>query len=519
MMFARNNDFRARQDDGPRPTEALLWSESGDGGATWTPHQYVPLESVVSRMHVLPAGGDRFVMVYNDWPAGRFVHDRNNLALFFTRGTGIDFVAGPGVTGHEPFVMYPQMWIEGDSLLVSYSQGNMPRSIKVSHVSPLPEPDRYYIFPRSNLPPPPAPAWEDNSLVFSGTQYIESRESIDLGDAFACGAWIRAEGDGVLIDNRTTNPQAGFLWGLAYREGKLHPYLYVGSPEHNLVSTLEVPRAEWSYVGLTVNHADGSADLYVNDRVERLAYSRPANPLTGTTPYIGHKRFEGSQVSGLVARVRRLVLYANSAFAADTHARLARWLAGEIEGDPTGEARADLWMDATDQAGLETAFKMPDALSHGAEVLSVDGAEVLRLRGEASAGIDLDENVRGAGDRVELRFRFRVENGDEHVICTVGDADEPARLVATAGAVQLEAGGQIVRVGQLDPGNWNGVELVTHGDRTFARANDGADAEVRHNPVATWAYLGHGYRTRRIPPENSFLVDVASLRSRVERAE
>jgi len=146
MMLARNNDFRGRQEEGPRPAEMLLWSKSADGGATWTPHEYVPLETVASRMHVLPAGGDRYMMVHNDWPAGRFCSDRNNLALFFTRGPGFAFTAGPGLTGAEPVACYPQMFIRDNAVSISYSQGMHYRSIKVVHVSPLPDPNRYYLF-------------------------------------------------------------------------------------------------------------------------------------------------------------------------------------------------------------------------------------------------------------------------------------------------------------------------------------------------------------------------------------
>ncbi|HJN14973.1 MAG TPA: sialidase family protein, partial [Armatimonadota bacterium] len=313
MMFARNNDFRDVATGGPRPTEALLWSLSRDGGETWTPHEYVPIETVVSRMHVMPAGGDRFMMVMNDWPAGKFVHDRYNHALFFTRGAGIDFVAGPGITGLEPFVHYPQMWMKGGSLLVSYSQGNLPRSIKVARVSPLPKLETYYLFPRSNLPPPPAPMREGDSLAFNGQQYVESRETVEFSDAFSIGAWIRADGDGVLIDNRSANPQAGFLWGLAFKGGKLRPYFFIGSPERNLVSDLEVPRAKWSYVGISVDHAGGAITFYAGEESQKMQYAMPANDPAAFTPYIGHKRFEASQVQSLTGLIRRLGVQAGVA--------------------------------------------------------------------------------------------------------------------------------------------------------------------------------------------------------------
>ena len=487
MMFARNNDFRGRDEEGPRPTEALLWSESYDGGETWTPHQYVPLKTVVSRMHVLPGGGDRWMMVYNDWPAGRAVHDRKNLALFFTRGAGIDFVAGPGVSGQEPFVMYPQMWVNGEELLVSYSQGNSLRSIKVARVSPLPKADTYYLFPRSNVPPPQAPRLEGGALIFDGTQRVEGLEVLELGEeAFSARAVLGRAGDGTLLDNRTTNPQAGVLWGLARREGKLVQYFFVGSAERNLFSTLEVPGGQKAAVGISVDHTAGSVTFAVNGEEETIPYAKPANRLTAATPYVGYKRFEESQVSGFTGVLETL----------------------EVE---VG-ARRVLLLDAA-RAGLGGPWKLPEEPGEGVETVVVEGVECLRFRGEASAGVDLDENARG-DDVVEVHLRFRVESGEEHVILTVGDANEPARVVAREGAVWLEAEGQRERVGAIQEG-WTEVDVRTVGDRTEARVGDGEAAEVRHEPVATWVYLGEGYRRGRVPAASAFVVDVGAVRTAV----
>jgi len=508
MMFARNNDFRDAATGGPRPTEALLWSESGDGGETWTPHQHVPIETVVSRMHVTPAGGDRFMMVMNDWPAGKFVHDRYNHALFFTRGAGIDFVAGLGITGLEPFVHYPQMWTKDDSLLVSYSQGNLPRSIKVARVSPLPKPDTYYLIPRSNLPPPPAPTREGDALVFNGKQYIEAREVTDFGDeAFSLGAWIRADGAGVLIDNRSTNPQAGFLWGLAFKDGKLRPYFFIGSPERNLVSNLKVPRAQWSYVGISVDHAGGAITFYAGEDAQTMAYAMPANKPTALTPYIGHKRFEASQVPSFTGLVRRLAVRADVAVEADAHRRFAdsrgaqaSWTAPDMDLDPASEA-------------FNTDFVMPTAPVPSITHTTIDRRDVLRIAGEASAGVELEENTRD--DMVEFSFSFLVESGNEHVLCTIGDANQPSRLVAKQGMVYLEAGDASEAVGSVRAG-WTDVGLQTSGDMTRATVRLGGSAAVIHHPAATWIYLGQGYRTDRIPPENVCFIDIASVRSRVE---
>lgn len=57
MMFSRNNTQREKGHSSPTSGEYLLWSMSRDGGQTWTAQQYVPVESVCSRMHAAPLDG------------------------------------------------------------------------------------------------------------------------------------------------------------------------------------------------------------------------------------------------------------------------------------------------------------------------------------------------------------------------------------------------------------------------------------------------------------------------------
>lgn len=522
MMFARNNDFRGRAEDGPRPAEMLMWSRSTDGGATWTPHEYVPLETVCSRMHVLPAGGDRFAMVHSDWPADKFVSDRQNIALFFTRGAGIDFVAGPGLTGYEPVVAYPQMCIRGDTMLVSYSQGNQPRSIKVAHVSPLPDPDRYYLFPRTNLPPPAAPERIGDAYRFFGGQHIATRAVIDPGEeAFSIGAWVWPRGGGVLLDTRRSNPNAGFVCGVRGGEHWLRPFIYLATPEHNIAPSIEFTPGQWNYVGFTVDNRAGSIVFHINAQSERVPFTAPAGqPLRGTTGHIGAKRFEGSRLTGLIGELRALALYRSTVFGVAEHNWLHNAFAASLD-RPTRAPAAPpkgkpiVWLDPAGEPAFDRDFVLPQDDPGGVTVVEADGRQAVRFSGEASAGVDLDQNDRRRGDRVELTFRFRIESGDDHVLCTVGDANEPARLVAKSGELWLKAGDEQRSCGRLRTGDWNLVELLTQGEQTSARLNDGSRTRVQHEPVATWLYLGQGYRTGAIPGESRFLVDVPSVRSRV----
>ena len=525
MMFSRNNDFRGRTEDGPRPSEMLLWSKSADGGETWTPHEYVPLETVASRMHVLPAGGVRFMMVHNDWPAGRFVSDRNNLALFFIRGDGINFVAGPGVTGREPVVAYPQMWVRDDSVLISYSQGSSPRSIKVVHVSPLPDPERYYLFPRDNLLPSVVPRRVGDSYSFGGMQHIATREVVEPGDkAFSAGVWVRPRESGVILDTRDANQPRGFAWGLMNSaKGSLQPFLFLGTPKRNMTPSFELQYGVWTYVGLTVDMQSGTATFYVDGKADRVDFDASKSyALQGTTGRIGAKRFESSQLIGLGGELRVLAIYPSTLFGAEEHDWLYNAFAEELGQPIRSPARAPevepvLWLDPADDASFGDNFALPENQSGGIEVVTIDGSQALRFSGEASAGVDLDENDRDRGDRIKIGFRFKIESGDGQVLCTVGDANQPARVVVRSDEVWLQATAGAVRCGKVKRGGWTQIGVITAGDETSVTVGDGQSAGVRHQPIATWVYFGQGYRTGAIPAASRFLVDVDSVRSRVYR--
>ncbi|MBN1342332.1 MAG: exo-alpha-sialidase [Phycisphaerae bacterium] len=521
-MVARNNDHRRADKGGPSPSEMLLWSRSADGGATWSPHEYVPLETVASRMHVLPAGGDRFVMVHNDWPASRFVADRYNLALFFTRGGGIDFVAGPGLTAREQTVAYPQMWFRDNAALISYSQGNQYRSIKVVHVSPLPSPDRYYLFPRSNVPPPPRPARLGDAFGFDGAQHVATRRVIEPGDdGFSIGAWVRPEAGGVLLDTRSGNPSGGFVCGLDTRD--LRPFVHLATAEGNIKPPLPLDRGRWDYVGLTVDNRTGLAMFHVNDKVHGITFRPPAPiPLRGTTGYIGTKRMPSSTLPAFIGEIRVFEVYGALLDAAQHNvlhnrfAAMARREALAPAETPTGAPI--LRLDPADRGGLEKDFVLPADSADRAEVGTVDGRQSLLLTGNASAGVDLDENDRGRGDGVEFGFKFELHSGKNLVICTVGDADQPARLIIRDGRLWLATSREQRPCGTVRQGQWTDVRITTEANTTTAAVNGAPPVSVTHKPSGTWIYLGQGYRSGAAsqPVDGQIAIDVQSVRSRVE---
>ncbi len=553
MMFSRNNSHPQLGVGRPTSGEYLLWSTSRDQGHSWAPLQYVPLESVCSRMHVVPVDGRgvwepsrpnddfdhrRLMMIHNDAPGADFTWSaaRRNLALFFLRGAGLAFVAGNGLTGDEPEVAYPQMWRHGDTLGVCYTQGNgSPRNIRVALVSPLPKPDQYYVFPRSNdFAPSARPRRVANCWTFDGAQYLATRRPIDPGpQGFSLGAWIRAASNGTLLDTRTeSGPAGGVLVMLVGRKsasrgtpGGSYAQIGLRNVPRAIDAQLPFPRdGRWHYLGITLDYPAGRAVFYVDDRTETVRFAPGADAaLRGTNAHIGLKRPAKSQVPGFRGEIRSLALYAGATLGHEAHQTLRDRMAKPSS--PAGPAAAVagglkplVWLTPADATALARDFVLPaEDRRGGTELLQVDGHTTLRLRDQASAGVDLDANLRQRGDRVMLRFRCRVEQGERATLCTLGDFNQPARVVMRDGLIRLVAGTQEQTCGPAVANGWTVVHLETHDDRTQAWLEGGTPAEVRHRPLATWAYLGEGFPRYGVYPGNQLLVDVDSLATRVVR--
>ena len=494
LMFARNNAIPALGDQPAAPAEALTWSLSRDGGATWSPHAYVPLDTVVSRMHLLrQPGSDRALMLHNDWPAGRFCADRRNLALFVTRGGGIAFTAGLGLTDREPEVAYPQMAIHGDALLFAYSQGACGlRNIRAVRVSPLPDPAQLYLYPRSNLTPPPQCALTNGALVLSGGHALTCRAAPPVPpDRFCAEAEINPDDDGVLFDNRSR--AGGLVWGLS---GVC--FVHLGEPAKNIRSTLPVPRGRWSRVGVVIDYPRGEVVFSANSRSERASFKPGRRSLSGAAATLFGPAPTNSSLTAFEGAVRSLTLDGtNRLLDAANPAAFARDFLVSTRGarprDGTSAARTD--SSATvDLAGDRT---------------------LLRLTGPASAGVELAANDRAAGDAVEFAFDFRIERGATGTLCTVGDANQTARASVRGADIVLRVGGITRLCGQTKPGAWQRLVLRTRSGVTAVTLDGNPPAELSHTPQATWLYLGEGFPSSAPASDLSFCADASSARSRV----
>jgi hypothetical protein len=160
-MMARNIGTEEKIQKSPM-TEAAGYTYSHDFGRSWVheKRQVLPMELSNSRPHVVNFG-ERNIMAHNDFYTPSLLHweHRYNLALFFNRGRGVNFVAGPVIDTRMS--EYPQICIHENQAIVIYSaREHYPysapktskdlkeRFIMVARFD-LPRPDRSYIFARN----------------------------------------------------------------------------------------------------------------------------------------------------------------------------------------------------------------------------------------------------------------------------------------------------------------------------------------------------------------------------------
>ena len=534
LMVFRNNCNAGFFDEMPRPSQFLIGSRSKDGGETWSVPEYVPIETVCSRMYVAPLDGKGIwnpavpgddytgrlqLMFHNDAPGSKdWTGDRRNLAMFFRRGDGFEFTAGPGFVGTEPSVVYPQHCIHDGALVVTYNQSySEKRSIRYARITPLPDPRKRYLLPRSDSVPNPQPSIHDGFLRFEGRQYVTSRHiPATENNRLSLAGWIRWRSVGYLIDTRP----GGLAWRIATNLQDRMPNIFFRSEvtkSKQFNSTLSLKQDEWIYIGLDLDPDKGAATFYVNDRCEKVDIAPVARAsLKGAAARVGWSE----RVPAFHGDVRFLAMF-NEPIGTAGHRYLHDRLAAGMGRKPLGggspvKAPRLLWLDPADPEFAQQ-FDMPSNSFQGVRVATEDGRSVLRFFGEGSAGVDLDENHRGRGDKVQLRFRFKTESGDGSVICTTGDADQPARVLASKGELFLSTGNQRYSCGKVPAGKWATLQIATFGDTTLAQLDNQPAVEVTHTPRGTWIYLGQGYQTGTLPPDDRFLIDVTSVQSRVTR--
>jgi hypothetical protein len=527
----------ARNTLDPRPSaeeilsESIVTATSHDGGKTWSPLETVPAESVSQRPHASrmdfdhrqpPGENSRFLALHADnrqvlGPGN--ARDRHPLSLYFNRGGGFEFEAGNAFTGDEVVTHYPQMWREGNKLLVSYTRGVGLSGIKVAHIDPLPDPDRYYLFPRSrSIPDSPCPKVAGHAMRFFPNQSVVSKAIPRLGaDGFSAVAWIRCDIHGNLLDTFDATKSHGFNWAIINGRASFQaPGKGRVQPDH-----AHMRLAGWSLLGLTVDIKNREVRFFADGT---QVGQRPLPTLTASAASGQSATLCGPANGnpGLLGEIRYLALIP-SPMTSDEHRAFYNAFAPELKGSEIDEPVAPmptpvLEFDPAQPERLAEQFTFPTDLKAGlVESALSEDRRVLRFHGEIAAGLDLDHHSRSRGYTVSLRFRFRHLTGIRCVIATMGDSRVPVRLVHEDGTIYLCGPDTKAACGPLVPG-WNTISIETGGETTTASLNGAEAKQATHEPKGTWIYLGQGYREGTYPPDGAFEIDVSSVATRVNRS-
>ena len=507
MMFARNDLSSSKENVTVKPAETLTRSISKDGGATWSPEAFVPLQTVVSRMHVLQQeNSDRYLMIHNDWLPGS-KDERHNIALFFNRGGGMDFVAGTGLTDTDIRACYPQMWFHGQSLMASYSeQGD--GSLKVVRVTPLPDPNQLYIYPRANIRASPRFAVTNNAISMAGGLALKCRTAPNVSpDGLSCAAWIKPINfvNAALFDNRSS--AGGFVWFYSS-----YPNVYLGDLAITITSHLPIKFGYTNYLGLTLDYANGYVTFYVNGEHETVTFNPGTRSLASTSATVAGPNGP-SNISQFEGDLYAFAFYGTNRLSDTEHGSLF-----QTQSVALPHAPPSLLLAPADAIALARDFVLPTNVPIAPESVQTvqnDGKTLVRFTGATSAGVELDANERAYGDTVHLEFAFLLESNDGQTLCTVGDASQPARVLVRGADIILCANNQTFPCGRATPGVWQRLALSTWETVTRVTLDSNPPAEIRHTPEATWIYLGDGYRPASPTSDAVFSIDVQSVRSRV----
>ncbi len=153
------------------------------------------------------------------------------------------------------------------------------------------------------------------------------------------------------------------------------------------------------------------------------------------------------------------------------------------------------------------------------EAFIENGHKMLRLRGNAAAGVDID-GVNPQTDTVDLRFPVKFENGESWdkmmIIATVGD--DPIMLgycMKTPDRLNICIDGKWQDAAPFSFESWHCVKLSVNKKRI--RVN--VDGQSKEFPPAKSfngrVYLGDGYPSEQLSSRTRYIIDISGLGTQV----
>lgn len=545
-MWCRNLDYKNSGSD-----RNLTTAQGYSDGEVFEALEPVRIETPSSRLgHVFQKGRrSRHIGFANDWKtSGNFVGDRFNGALYFSRSSYPDLVPGLNFSAGEEVVAYPQGFLLGGKLYVIYSQGNVPRSIKLAEIDPAPDVDAFYISPRWNDRVNPQVAFTASpfgQLVHNSASVMFAVTNSSAWGATTkatVGMWIyRPSGTPLegLFDCRDLGAsRKGFV--LAMLNGIPYINLQDATASANYTfSSLSVPTSEWCYLGVSIDQDALSATAYLvrangTETSQTLALAA-WNTLDGTIPFIGGAQ-PGSSIGRFPGTFRRLQVLPGVAGTANNHrywhgldqATVGATDWAGTETDP-GAPFYDYWggdssAGSNDATWLAKFSATGNAFRGNSYAATVAGVSAVAITGTGSASVELPE--RAPDEQLLFGTQLWITNkttGFDQVFLTIGDKTNQVLILSRTNNPTLieaysTATGEFKTLYSYLTSQWVPISVRLERGRVSLGVASASEVTFVVNEEQPRLFLGQGFLgARQLNPSDGFAASVPASRVHVAK--
>ena len=340
----------------------------------------------------------------------------------------------------------------------------------------------------------------------------------------------------MMLDTRGANG-SGVLLGLvpdrnsSSPDRSARPYFYPSSGWNGLngLSPLNVTEGRWSFIGVSVvqTREQSTFTFSVNGkRSPELTMKRPA---------AGHFTGEVCKLARFLGSLRAVGLFREALPLEHMNAWANQFGASVGASDLLPAAnRAPvpaLQMDAANEQAVAADWVSSNDGGPAESVSALQGGRLLRICGQASAGVDIDALTGEPAETFRVAFDFRASlaaNATRQIVLTVGDAQRHLLVAFEGGRISLttvQPSGQETAFSVAAQPGWHQVvaEIGTTSGATSVALDAGPPRKLALGPLQSiWCYLGQGYRTADVyqssaspSPATCAEINVTSLRTSV----
>ena len=517
-MFSRNLHPLTYSNSG-----LLVSAVGSSGGERFS--QSVPsgIDAIDSRMSVIPAIGNRRVMVGSDnvSTGSQFV-DRQNISVFVSNTGSDDFVPGASFTGWDiPSILsYPQGDQKDGEFFILFSVGSEGKRSMWSAKMDAPESGKYYIHARRNneyyASLKHVSASPSHFIARINTRIAAVTNSSTWGSVsnVSLSSWVWSDAidetaQQVWFDNRGTDTGL-FLARLSDKTLRVYYNDSLSNPV-NLDYSLTMPTNEWVYTFVTVGPTSSTAWVVTSDGAASSATVAVTNApnWAGSTVYAGKSK-PGSLAGSWVGKIRSVRVWANVSGSED-NARYAHALDASALGvtawagssSALGAPEYELSADDPD-AGLNNAGWLARFEETSTAEVGYVGEEVFESRqtlvitGSGSASVEIPKAYTSASDTVmvEMDMHIPALTSGESVFAVVGSKTNAIKLISrSSGVVEMleTANGKYTTLGTVQTNAWHPLSIRIGGNNAWLSLGPAGGYGAVYYDKQPRIFIGDGY--------------------------